>query len=74
MGLCPGWLTHRVNSDKVQSLFVTVSYFLPYRFAQLLSLIPILLLLLYLLSLSRFSLMNFVSGDSFINNIIEYQY
>ena len=42
-------LTHRVNSDKVHRLLVTPSYFRPDRFEQLLSLIPILILLSYLL-------------------------
>ena len=42
-------LTHRVISDKVHRLLVTLSYFWPDRFVQLLSLIPILILLLYLL-------------------------
>ena len=41
--------THRVISDKVHRLLVTLSYFRPDRFVQLLSLIPILILLLYLL-------------------------
>ena len=40
---------HRVISDKVHRLLVTLSYFRPDRFVQLLSLIPILILLLYLL-------------------------
>ena len=40
---------HRVISDAVHRLIVTLSYFRPDRFAQLLSLIPILILLLYLL-------------------------
>ena len=44
----PMWLTHRVISDKVHRLLVTLSYFRPDRFVQLLSLIPILILLLYL--------------------------
>ena len=44
-----GCLTHRVISDKVHRLLVTLSYFRPDRFVQLLSLIPILILLLYLL-------------------------
>ena len=44
-----GWLTHRVISDKVHRLFVTLFYFRPDRFVQLLSLIPILIFLLYLL-------------------------
>ena len=39
----------RVISDKVHRLLVTLSYFQPDRFMQLLSLIPILILLLYLL-------------------------
>ena len=41
--------THRVISDKVHRLLVTLSYFRPDRFVQLLSLISILILLLYLL-------------------------
>ena len=45
----PIWLTHRVISDRVHRLLVTLSYFRPDRFVQLLSLIPILILLLYLL-------------------------
>ena len=44
------WLVHRVISDKVHRLFVTLSYFRPDRFVQFLSLIPILILLLYLLT------------------------
>ena len=47
--LCPMWLTHRVISDRVHRLLVTLSYFRPDRFVQLLSLIPILILLLYFL-------------------------
>ena len=43
------YYTHRVISDKVHRLLVTLSYFRPDRFVQLLSLIPILILLLYLL-------------------------
>ena len=43
------WLTHRVISDRVHRLLVTLSYFRPDRFVQLLSLIPILILLLYFL-------------------------
>ena len=43
---CP---THRVISDRVHRLLVTLSYFRPDSFVQLLSLIPILILLLYLL-------------------------
>ena len=42
-------LTHRVISDKVHRLLVTLSYFRPDRIVQLLSLIPILILLLNLL-------------------------
>ena len=45
----PMWLTHRVFSDRVHCLLVTLSYFRPERFVQLLSLIPILILLLYFL-------------------------
>ena len=41
--------TLKVTSDKVYRLFVTLSYFWPDRFVQVLSLIPILILLLYLL-------------------------
>ena len=44
-----GLVTHRVFSDKVHRLLVTLSYFRPDRFVQLLSLIPILILLLCLL-------------------------
>ena len=47
--LCIGYCTHRVILDKVHRLLVTLFYFRPDRFVQLLSLIPILLLLLYLL-------------------------
>ena len=43
------WLTHRVISDRVHRLLVTLSYFRPDRFVQLISLIPILILLLYFL-------------------------
>ena len=42
-------LTHRVISDRVHCLLVTLSYFRPDRLVQLLSLIPILILLFYLL-------------------------
>ena len=41
--------THRVISDQVHRLLVTLFYFRPDRFVQLLILIPILILLLYLL-------------------------
>ena len=47
--LCIVYCTHRVISDEVHRLLVTLSYFRPDRFVQLLSLIPILILLLYLL-------------------------
>ena len=47
--LGPMWLTHRVISDRVHPLLVTLSYFRPDRFVQLLSLIPILILLFYFL-------------------------
>ena len=43
------YYTHRVISDKVHRLLVTLSYFRADRFVQLLSLKPILILLLYLL-------------------------
>ena len=49
LSLSTGWLTHRVISDKVHRLFVTLSYFCPDRFVHLSILIPILCLLLYLL-------------------------
>ena len=49
MSLSPGWLNHRVISDKVHRLFVTLSYFRPDRFVHFLSLIPTLILLLHLL-------------------------
>ena len=48
-------ITHRVISDRVHRLLVTLSYFRPDRFVQLLSLIPILILLLYLSSLRLFN-------------------
>ena len=47
--LGPMWLNHRVISDRVHRLLVTLSYFRRDRFVQLLSLIPILILLLYFL-------------------------
>ena len=47
--LGPKCITHRVISDRVQRLLVTLSYFRPDRFVQLTSLIPILILLLYYL-------------------------
>ena len=47
--LCTMYCTHRVISDMVQRLLVTLSYLRPDRFVQLLSLIQILILLFYLL-------------------------
>ena len=47
--LCTWYCTHRVISDKVHRLLVTLSCFWPDRFVQLLSLIPMLILLLCLL-------------------------
>ena len=47
--LCIIYYTHKVISDKIHCLLVTLSYFRPDRFVQLLSLIPILILLFYLL-------------------------
>ena len=47
--LYPFGYTNRVISDKVHCLLITLCYFRPDRFVQLLSLIPILILLLYLL-------------------------
>ena len=47
--LNPFGYTHRVISDKIHRLLVTLAYFRPDRFVQLLSLIPILILILYLL-------------------------
>ena len=43
------YCTHRVISDRVRRLLVTLSYFRPDRIVQLHILIPILILLLYLL-------------------------
>ena len=43
------YYTHRVISDKVHRVLVTLSYFRPDRFVQLISLIPTWILLLYLL-------------------------
>ena len=48
--LGPFGYTDGVISAEVHSLFVTLSDFRPDRFVQLLSLIPILILLLYLLA------------------------
>ena len=42
-------VTHRVISDRLHRLLVTLSYFRPDRFVQILSQIPILILRLYLL-------------------------
>ena len=47
--LCIDYCTHRVISDKVHRLLLTLSYFRPDRFVQLLSLLPILILFLNLL-------------------------
>ena len=60
-------LTHRVTSDRVHRLLVTLSYFRPDGFVQLLSLIPILILLLYLLvsiSLNRSRVCWFIASRS----------
>ena len=43
------YYTHGVISDKVHRLRIKLSYFRPDKFVRLLSLIPILILLLYLL-------------------------
>ena len=43
------YYTHRIVSDKLHRLLVTLSYFRLDCFVQFLSLIPILILLLYLL-------------------------
>ena len=43
------YCAHRKISDKAHCLFVTLSYFRPDGFVQVLSLIPILILFLYLL-------------------------
>ena len=64
MSLSPEWLTHRENSGKVHRLFVTLSYFQPDRFAQLLSLKPILIFLFHLL----------VSTDLVYTGICEVRY
>ena len=53
LSLSPAWLSHKVISNTVHRLFVTLSYFWPDRFVQLLSLIPILILLVCL-NRSRF--------------------
>ena len=58
-------LTHRVISDRVHRLLVTLSYFRPDRFVQLLSLIPILILLLYLLVSIDLEYTDFVTSRSF---------
>ena len=60
-------LTHRVISDRLHRLLVTLSYFWPDRFVQLLSLKPILILLFYLLvsiSLNRSRLYWFIASRS----------
>ena len=46
LSLSPEWLTHSVISDKVQRLFVKLSFFRPDRFVQLLNLIRNLILLI----------------------------
>ena len=43
------FITHRVILDRVHRLLIRLSYFRPDRFVQLLSLMPILISLLYLL-------------------------
>ena len=57
-------LSHRVISDRVHRLLVTLSYFWPDRFVQLLSLIPILILLLYLLASIDLEYTGFVTSRS----------
>ena len=57
-------LTHRIISDKVHRLLVTLSYFRPDRFVQLLSLIPIIILLLYLLVSKDLEYTGFVTSRS----------
>ena len=54
-------LTHRVISDSVHRLLVTLSYFRPDRFVQLLSLTPILILLLNILVLIDLEYTDFVT-------------
>ena len=49
VNLGPGRPSHRIVSDNLICLFVTLSYFCPVRFVQLLSLLPILILLLFFL-------------------------
>ena len=48
---CTRYCTHRVISDKIHRLLVTLSEFRPDRFVHFLSLISILILLLYLVSI-----------------------
>ena len=43
--LGPGWLTQRLISNKVHRLFVTLNFFRPDGFVQLLNVKPILILL-----------------------------
>ena len=57
-------LPHRKISDKVHCLLVTLSYFRPDRFVKLLSLIPILILLLYLLVSIDLKYTGFVTSRS----------
>ena len=47
--LYPFGYTHRVISDKIHRLLVTLSFFWPDKFMQHLSLVPNLILLVYLL-------------------------
>ena len=47
--LCIAYYTHKIISDKVHRLLVTLSFFRPDRFVLLLCVIPILISLLYLL-------------------------
>ena len=59
-----GSLTHRVISDKVHCLLVTLIYFRPDRYVQLLSLIPVLILLLYILVSIDLEYTGFVTSRS----------
>ena len=49
MNLSPGWFSHRIVSDRAYRLLVTLYFFRPDSFVQLLSLLPILILLVYIL-------------------------
>ena len=57
-------LTHKVISDKLHRLLVTLSYIRPDRFVQLLSLIAILISLLYLLVSIDLEYTGFVTSPS----------